>query len=172
MTGPKETLKYETVTLYNVIFWWIVRSRSNEYNISPSNTQHLQTIAQPCLVLLSSGWSNEPNISAKISWALWVPMQCSIKKWNKTMPCEDWAWQCHARLFNDPPNIFDRHQTRQSSTEQHRAAPSSSEKHRVAPSSIDQHRARLNKWLNEYNISPSRNVERCSVKCCIRLTGA
>ena len=84
--------------------------------------------------------------------------------------------------FNDHANVFDRHQTRQSSTEQHRAitssteqhraAPSSNEQYRAAPSSTEQHRARLNNWSNEYNILPSRNVERCSVKCSFRLTGA
>ena len=69
------------------------------------------------------------------------------KNWDKIMPCEVWAW---AILMTFTAFLI--------AIIQGRAVLSSNE----------HGRARCNKWSKEYNISPSRNVERCSVKCCIR----
>ena len=113
------------------------RPQSNEYNISTGSAQHLQNFARPCSVLLSLGWSNEPNISANISWPSCSSMLCSIKNWNKPMPCKDWA--C-AILMTLATFLIPIKQGRAAprSTEKHRAASSSTEQHRAAPSSIEQ----------------------------------
>ena len=62
------------------------------------------------------------------------------------------------RDFNDHPDVFDRYQTRQSSTEQHRAAPNSTEQPRTAPNSTEQHRASIEQHRTYNNNNEIGNV--------------
>ena len=110
-----------------------IRPQWNEYIISPSIAQDLQTFARCCSI---RGGKTSKNFGEH--FLSFVGAYAVLhKNWNKTMPYEDWAW---AILMTHPTFLIAIKQGRAapSSTEQHRAAPSSTEQHRAAPSSTEQ----------------------------------